>query len=148
VNNAVVGERIRSPVIGAPRGATRLEWLKSSEPRHRKVGNGRGDSRAREGPAATSGEKPLKGGAHGRSGMKYGREIRDTGRAGRGKPGRSAWNRKVTRDDRVSAYQQASKGPNGRVFCRVDEQPRKRRGESPRGRRAAAKAAWRVALYP
>jgi hypothetical protein len=36
--------------------------LESSEPRHRKVGNGRGDSSIREDPAATNGEKPLKGG--------------------------------------------------------------------------------------
>ena len=49
VNNAGSGERIRLK-------------LKSSEPRHRKVGNGMEDSWAREGPAATGGEKPLKGG--------------------------------------------------------------------------------------
>lgn len=39
---------------------SRLEQLKSSEPRHRKVGNGREDGSIREGLAATSGEKPLK----------------------------------------------------------------------------------------
>jgi hypothetical protein len=35
------------------------------------------DSGIREDPAATNGEKPLKEGAHGRSGMKYGWQIRD-----------------------------------------------------------------------
>jgi hypothetical protein len=64
VNNAGSGERIHLK-------------LKSSEPRHRKVGNGMEDSWGREGPAATGGEKPLKGGAHGRTGMKYGWQIRD-----------------------------------------------------------------------
>jgi len=64
VNNAGSGERIHLK-------------LKSSEPRHRKVGNGMEDSGVREDQAATGGEKPLKGGAHGRTGMKYGWQIRD-----------------------------------------------------------------------
>jgi len=49
VNNAGSGERIHAK-------------LTSSELRHRKMGNGREDSAAREGGAATGGEKPLKEG--------------------------------------------------------------------------------------
>jgi len=49
---------------GLPGGAkvATADWLKSSEPRHRKVRNGMEDNVAREGRVATDGEKPLKGG--------------------------------------------------------------------------------------
>jgi len=63
VNNVVVGERIRSMSdAAAARWQCDAGQLKSSEPRHRKVGNGREDGTTREGLAAANGEKPLKGG--------------------------------------------------------------------------------------
>lgn len=75
VNNVDVGNAsARASDIGAARrwwcstsdiDAARWRWsstLKSSEPRHRKVGNGMEDGGIREGPAATGGEKPLKDG--------------------------------------------------------------------------------------
>lgn len=59
--------------------------------------NDKEDSPTREGPAAVDGEKPLKGGTQGRSGLKHGREgseiggarERDAGQAasGGGNPG-------------------------------------------------------------
>lgn len=62
VNNVVVGERTREiSEVDAARQRCAGE-LKSSEPRGRKVRNGKGDGSIREGRAATSGEKPLKGG--------------------------------------------------------------------------------------
>jgi len=89
VNNAIAGERIRSKVLRR-RKAWITEQLKSSKPKHRKMGNGREDSSIREGPAAASGEKPLKGGypgtirperrsADSRHGRNRGRQPRSVG---------------------------------------------------------------------
>jgi hypothetical protein len=84
VNNAGSGERIHLK-------------LKSSEPRHRKVGNGMEDSSIREEWAATSGEKPLKGGypwtnrsetwlANPRSELNRERQTRSVGEAAARRP--------------------------------------------------------------
>jgi len=69
VRNACTASRKRRPLQGGP---TKL--LKSSKSSRRKAMNGKEDGSTREGPAAVDGEKPLKGGAQGRSDLKYGRE--------------------------------------------------------------------------
>lgn len=101
-------------------GTARCRWslpLKSSEPRHRKVGNGMEDSGAREGPAATGGEKPLKGGCPWTN--QHETRLADPrhGKSREGMPGRSACSRKAARDGHVSVDWQASEGPNGDVTC-------------------------------
>lgn len=82
------------------------------------------DGEAREGLAATGGEKPLKGGCPWT--IQHETWLADprhgTSRVGR--PGRSACGRKVIRDGRVGVGWQASEGPERQRVLRV---PRKRR---------------------
>jgi hypothetical protein len=82
VNNAGDGERTRNATA---------DILGAAAPQGGKPQGGRLDPRGTSGGV---GEKPLKGGTQGRTGLKHDRQDRDTRRAGRGKPGRSMSHRK------------------------------------------------------